>query len=240
MSGRTVQPLTRDEEQLCRILVGESHRFRSRSSEETKRAVDDLRVRFVDWVADASLPTEELARRFILHEASVAKMMAAAGVALRSSAQLRGELGHLISGAVVEVLAAFERHRDLNFDPTRGQFGSWLYTIWKNAVSNVRRSLRRGPATEPLSEKQLERVSSSDGQTAEGVAMLDVREMLAVIEGLPAGRLRDVIMDWASGMNGADSARCRGISEARVSQLRKQGIELLRRRFDLTPDVSEE
>ena len=62
-------------------------------------------------------------------------LMAAVGTALRPKARRGVERDDLISEALLRVLAAFKRHRNLRYDPFHGgRFESWVYAIWKNAI----------------------------------------------------------------------------------------------------------
>jgi DNA-directed RNA polymerase specialized sigma24 family protein len=201
------------------------------------QAVEDLRRQFVQQIRDPSRTAQDIAALFVCHPASVGKLRAAVGVLLRSSALDAATQDDVISEARLIVLSNFQRHRDLGYDDSRGSWDSWLYVVWRNAVAESARSVRMRRKMEYLSPDQLDYEVQYNGHFREDTSMHDFRDALDVITKMPPGRMKEIMMDWAGGLSGADTARQRRISQPRVNQLRKKGLTFVREQLDLPPPV---
>ena len=206
----------------------------------TKESVEDLRVRFLNLISDQTVSWREVAELFITHEASLRKLRAASGVVLRLSAWDDATRSDVFAEAASTIVQAFERMRDLKYIDGEGSFDSWLYSVWKNAVLNAYRKVRRNPRLHLATLEHLEQNAWPEIISESQKYLPTYEDALEAIAGLPSGNTRDVMLDWAAGLNGAESARNRGVSEAWVSQLRKKGLQLVRHQLGITPPKEEE
>jgi RNA polymerase sigma factor (sigma-70 family) len=217
------------EDSLSRLLIDR----RPPDLSSHKQEVADLQGRFIELVKDPTVPVDKIARLFVLHGASVAKLDAAVGVVMRNLAHDRTARDDLIAGALVEVLSNFRRTRDLGYDEKRGTFDQWLFAVWLNAVRRSWRSIAWNRDMRQLELDDPEDSSSnSDGPTDD---MPDIQKVLETISALTDDRLRRVMLDWAAGLSGKESAHSLGVSLARISQLRKRGVENIRRELGISP-----
>ncbi len=221
------------------VALGAASLASSRDLGAVKEAVADLRSRFLGWIADPALPWHEVAEAFIAHEASMTKLRNVVGWLMMADAWDDERRESLFAEAGLEILRRFAKRRDLGYVDAHGSFDSWLFTVWKNAARHANRKLQQRAGKVVLVDpRRLDLESSSRDDPAEDEAMLTIQEVHAVIARLPAGNLRNVMLDWASGLSAVDSARQRRVTQSWVSKLRKRGVAHIRKRLGVTPPTA--
>jgi DNA-directed RNA polymerase specialized sigma24 family protein len=211
----------------------------SRDLTSTKATVTDLHTRFLERIDDLTASWQDLGELFITHEASLIKLRAAVGCLMGSAARDDANRAEVCAEAGLCVLRGFKRHRALRFRDGVGSFDSWLYSVWKRAVQHAIRRQNRGLKLLFVGHEVLECESSPNRRSVEAEEMLTIKEVWDAVAEMPAGSVRNIMLDWASGLSGADSARLRCCSEAWVSILRGRGVALVRKRLGVTPPVAD-
>jgi hypothetical protein len=167
----------------------------------------------------------DLAFQITLCPASMNRLQAACSTVVKclsDRANLRSDILQEATLFIVEWLSAESldyEDRGLDF------FGSWYWTLCLRAC---RRALKK---CRPLEGTLIKSLYARDvlSRTPPSAIELLWNDVLQAIAQIQNPLLKSVMADMAQGINQARSGKLHGVSQSRVSQLRQEGIVLLRR-----------
>ena len=120
------------------------------------------------------------------------------------------------------------------YDPTRGQFRSWLMTIARNqCIQLIRRRgrLAQVGASEAIERLVLARADSQPGPEARAAVREQSAELLEALRALPEDQRRVILLGYFGGLSQAEIAAVTGWPLGTVKRRVQLAMQKLRRRY---------
>lgn len=173
---------------------------------------------------------ERLLHEVLFHPVSQEKLHAAAAAVLRRWSQPVERCADLMQEAALDVLRRF-RGRQVGFPGgTVDEFLGWHWTLWHNACRSAWRRIRNDDARQPRADGGLDHRPYEEAYDSPRRADRWPEVLQAILE-IDDDALRETLIDWAAGLNGAESARRRGVSRGTISKRRRAGVRRLQERL---------
>lgn len=165
-----------------------------------------------------------LTGQFLLHPAFQRRLRGACGAVMRRWAARPDLRGDVLQEATLQVVEHFRHFPSACADLGGDTFGGWCWTICYRACQKAWGKSR------PLWFRSIRLVEQETlAAMPDRVQAPHFRESLIVIlNQLPNGIIRGVLVDWAAGVAATETACRYSLSPQSVTRLRQRGLTLLR------------